>query len=165
MHIQTLSFQQLKRGLKTRQDKFGTPWTEQELVKLYSQQGRFKGRILVVVDAIGQKKLQSVIQSRINEETIDRVSQVLTTNFCENFFMILTKYSEGKRLNFNQKDTWKNFQIYVAGITSTEDGHDFKSSFFSGVFTCPFLVTLLNVHFSFLIWKYIHSRKIDDLKS
>ena len=73
----------------------------QQTNKLYSKNARFRGKLLSL-DAVAQKKVQNVISSRLNEKNVDRVAKLMSSNRCENFFSVLVKYTEGKRLNLSQ---------------------------------------------------------------
>jgi hypothetical protein len=51
-----------------------------------------------------------VIEDWINAKNIAKVAQVFMSNFYENFFLILTKYSQGKRINLGMTDSWELYQ-------------------------------------------------------
>jgi len=58
---------------------------------------------------------------------IDRISSILSSNCYEQYFGILVKYSQGKRLNQDKTDHWRMLQIFVAGLRS-------KTNFTSDLF-------------------------------
>jgi hypothetical protein len=97
--------------------KYGTPFTKLELTDAYVKCSRFKGAILGAKGA-GRSKHEKVIQDRINAKNIAKVARAFTSNFCENFFMILTKYSQGKRINLGMTDSWEVYQLFCAGMCS-----------------------------------------------
>ena len=47
----------------------------------------------------GQNELKKVIMKRITQDNINRLANIMSSNLCELYFGILTKFTEGKRLN------------------------------------------------------------------
>ena len=95
-----------------------------ELCKLviakYAQKGRFKGQYMSISEA-GQNVLIKIIVARLNGINIDIVAKILSSNVCENYFSVLTKFSHGKRKNGDFTDTWRIQQYVVAGLISNEN--------------------------------------------
>ena len=95
------------------------PKNVEDLISLikarYSEISRFKGKSMDLSIA-GQSVLIEIITARLGEVNIDTVGKILSSNVCENYFSVLTKYSHGKRLNGNFTDTWRVQQAVVAGM-------------------------------------------------
>ena len=60
--------------------------------------------------------MKKVISSRLTPELIDKLASVLSSNCCVNYFGILVKLLQGKRLNQDQTDTWRVLQAFVTGL-------------------------------------------------
>ena len=56
----------------------------------------FKGKC-ISLSVPAQGKVSKVITSRCNATNVDWVSTCMSSNKCENFFSMMTKYTEGKR--------------------------------------------------------------------
>ena len=63
--------------------------------------------------------VSKVITSRLNADNIDRLASILSSNCCEQYFGILVKYSQEKRLNLDKTDSWRVLQLFVAGLRSS----------------------------------------------
>ena len=85
------------------------------IVARYCGSSRFKGKSMDLSLA-GQDTLIKIITARLGEVNIDAVSKILSSNCCENYFSVLTKFSHGKRLNGNFTDTWRVQQAVAAGM-------------------------------------------------
>ena len=70
------------------------------------------------ISLMGQNELKTIISSRITVENIDRLAEIMSSNLCELYFGVLTKFSEGKRINLDHADAWQIMQLFVAGILS-----------------------------------------------
>jgi len=110
-------FQQIKDKMISDRRESGdaTPVSEKAVQKEYAKVARFGGKLLSVGEA-GQKRLSKVITSRVMEKNINRLAFILSSNLSENFFGMLIKYSEGKRLYFGQSDSTEVFMNWVAGM-------------------------------------------------
>ena len=86
----------------------------------YAQKGRFKGQYMSISVA-GQNVLIKIISTRLNGISIAIVAKILSSNVCENYFSVLTKFSHGKRKNGDFTDTWRIQQCVVAGLISNEN--------------------------------------------
>jgi len=58
---------------------------------------------------------------RFNNKNIDKLAQMACSNSCEAFFGVLTKFSEGKRLNLEHTDLWKSMILLVFCRTGNID--------------------------------------------
>ena len=58
------------------------------------------------LSSAGMAKLTSKILSRFNSKTIDKITGGGCSNLSENFWGVNTKFSEGKRLNFDHIDAY-----------------------------------------------------------
>jgi hypothetical protein len=113
-------YQQAKRALQMRKKMFDVNFEKDDLTRHYTNVARFKGKILGVTSLEPRAKLEKVISSRINERNIEKVCRVLTSNYSENFFQNLTKYSQGKRINLGQTDSWEVYQLFCAANLSND---------------------------------------------
>ena len=52
----------------------------------------------------GCDRLIKVLMKRFNLESIDRIADMACSNSAEGFWGMVTKFSEGKRLNLDQTD-------------------------------------------------------------
>ena len=66
----------------------------------------------------GQNELKKVIMKRITQDNINRLANIMSSNLCELYFGIRTKFTEGKRLNVDFSNTWRIIQLFVTGIRS-----------------------------------------------
>ena len=66
----------------------------------------------------GQIELKKVILKRVTQDNIDRLTNIMSSNLCELYFGILTKFTEGKRRNVDFSNKWRVMQLFVAGIRS-----------------------------------------------
>ena len=64
---------------------------------------RFKG-VTMDMSTKGKEKLIKVISSRLSIENLDKVFKILSSNLCENYFSMIVKFTEGKRLNTDGAD-------------------------------------------------------------
>ncbi|EJK58916.1 hypothetical protein THAOC_20921 [Thalassiosira oceanica] len=102
-----------------------------EIVKLYeadiksdyAKVARFRGATMSMSKA-GQAKVNKVISQRLDKSNIDRVSETLSSNDCEGYFNMLTKFSQGKRINLDQTDSWQCFGMLAAGRKSNDRFED-----------------------------------------
>ena len=73
--------------------------TEFEFLKAVEEQyakiSRFKGWCMDISER-GQIELKKVILKRITQDNIDRLANIMSSNLCELYFGILTKFTEGK---------------------------------------------------------------------
>ena len=58
------------------------------------------------LDSVGQHQLLAILLKRFGERSIDNSAAGGCSNASENFWMGLTKYTEGKRLNVDHSDLW-----------------------------------------------------------
>ena len=91
-----------------------------EINKQYAGVSRFRGQTMDI-SIIGQTSMKKVISSRLSAANVDKLASVLSSNVCENYFGILVKFSQGKRLNLDQCDSWRVLQAFVAGLRSNPD--------------------------------------------
>ena len=96
---------------------------KQDIAREYARVSRFKGKVMSM-GKVGQQRVYKEITTRLNASNIDRVALVLSSNDCENFFGMLAKYSHGKRIYFGQTDSWKVYQLLVAGLRSDDNFED-----------------------------------------
>ena len=87
------------------------------IMKRYCEISRFKGKHMDLSIA-GQYLLAKIITSRLNEINLEKVGEILSSNCCENYFSVLTKYSHGKRINGDYTDTWRVQCAVVCGLIS-----------------------------------------------
>ena len=66
-----------------------------------SKVNRFKG-ISMDISSEGQQLLQKVMSLPLSIENLDVVARMLSSNICENYFAILAKHTEGKRINMDK---------------------------------------------------------------
>jgi len=76
------------------------------------------------MDNASMEKVTKVIMSRIDRSNVDQIARVMSSNLCENYFSIMVKFSQGKRLNLGQSNSWAVLAHFVAGLRSN---HDFSS--------------------------------------
>jgi RNA-binding protein YhbY len=74
-----------------------------EINKDYASKARFKGKQMSMGKAAREKVYQE-INKRLDATNIDKVAIAMSSNKCENFFSVLTKYTQGKRLYFGRTD-------------------------------------------------------------
>ena len=72
----------------------------------YTSLSRFKENVMNV-SLIGQNKLKSVISKRLTKDNVDKVAELMSSNLCELYFGVLSKYTEEKRLNVDSGDAWR----------------------------------------------------------
>ena len=60
----------------------------------------------------GQNKLKNIIMKRIAQDNINRLTNIMSSNLCELYFGILTKFTKGKRLNVDFSNTWRIMQLF-----------------------------------------------------
>ena len=110
---------QLAQARKMSNDVCGTIEDKQafvdEIEKKYCEISRFKGEIMDL-SCEGQDILTKVILSRITIENINSIAEILSSNRCENYFSVLVKYTEGKRINMDASDSWRVLHAFVAGL-------------------------------------------------
>ena len=75
------------------------PQYSKEVLVKYANESRFQGKSMSMSPA-GVAAVNHEISKRLNDSNIDRVALTYSSNNCENFFGMLTKYSHGKRINF-----------------------------------------------------------------
>ena len=63
----------------------------------YAKISRFNGKV-ISMGKEGQAICYSEITKRLDETNIDRTAMSLSSNDCENFFGMITRYSHGKRI-------------------------------------------------------------------
>ena len=81
----------------------------------YANVSQFCGEITDL--SISRKlPLKQFISSRLNVDNIDCLASILRSNCREQYFGILGKYSQGKRLNLDKTDSWRVLQLFVAGL-------------------------------------------------
>ena len=61
----------------------------------------------------GVRIIQNELMKRFNTKNIDKISEMACSNDCEGFFGVLTKFTEGKRLNLEHTDLWRNMIMLV----------------------------------------------------
>ena len=116
----------LKLGVQIRAaaHAMGTTKTEDDVVreakKEHSKEGRFKGK-LMSLSVIGQEKVTKVLTSRVGPLNVDRIARIMSSNRCENFFSMLTKHSEGKRIHLGQSDSFEVMLHFAAGTQSNQE--------------------------------------------
>ncbi|KAL7545104.1 hypothetical protein ACHAWF_008471 [Thalassiosira exigua] len=94
-----------------------------DITKAYVETSRFNGKVMSMGKS-GQETCYKEISKRLDESNIDRVAATMTSNGCENFFGMLSKYSHGKRIFWGQSDSWEIFQFLVAGKKSDDHFED-----------------------------------------
>ena len=72
------------------------------------------------ISLTGQSEMKKVIISRLNSINLDKLDAILSSNGCENYSGVLVKFSQGKRLNLDQSDSWRVLQAFVAGLRSNK---------------------------------------------
>ena len=58
------------------------------------------------------------------EKNIDRVASALSSNDAENIVSVLSKYLHSKIIWYGKTDTWKIYQLFVAGARSDDKFED-----------------------------------------
>ena len=53
------------------------------------------------------------LMKRFNTKNIDKLAQMACSTSCKAFFGVLTKFSEGKRLNLEHTNLWKSMIFLV----------------------------------------------------
>ena len=71
------------------------------------------------ISLVGKLEMKKVSSKRLTIENVDKLASILRSNVCENYIGILVKYSQGKRLNLDQTDSWRVLQSFVTGLRST----------------------------------------------
>ena len=72
------------------------------------------------ISLTGQNEMKKVITSRLNSTNLDKLAAILNSNVCENYFGVLVKFSQSKRLNLDHSDSWRVLQAFVAGLRSNK---------------------------------------------
>ena len=100
-------------------------WSEEKVQLEYAKDAiRFGGRYMDLSEC-GIEVLQKVMHKRFNMKNIDKLAKMACSNSCEGFFSVLTKFSEGKRLNLEHTDLWKSMILLVFCRTGNiEDTHN-----------------------------------------
>jgi hypothetical protein len=111
-------FKQIKRRLESRKQATDEDWTMEDVIAIYAEESRFKGRTMSIGEA-GCTKLVNEFKKRVKLSNVAHLACVLSSNCCEYYFSCLVKYSQGKRVNYGQTDTWKVIQDFVAGLKSS----------------------------------------------
>ena len=62
--------------------------------------------------------MQKVIPSRFSVENMGNVARILGSNICENYFEIIGKFTEGKRIDLDKMDNWIVLQQFAADLRS-----------------------------------------------
>ena len=70
------------------------------------------------VSETGQNELKSVIMTRITYANEDRLAIIMSSNICELYFGVLSKFSHGKKINLDHGDSWRVMQLFVVGLMS-----------------------------------------------
>ena len=91
-------------GLKLCNPNYSPEDLRSSVNEKYACVSRFCGKTMDI-STNGQMALTKVIQSRLNVDNIDRLASILSSNCCEQYFGILVKYSQGKRLNLDKTDS------------------------------------------------------------
>jgi hypothetical protein len=73
------------------------------------------------IPADSRQQLEAIIKDKIKRENIERLARMMCSNLCENYMGCLVKYTEGKRLNFSQSDSWAVIQQFVIGLKSNDN--------------------------------------------
>ena len=108
----------------------------------YQKVSRFNG-ITMDISNDSQLLLKKVISSRLNEDNVDRIAEILSSNCCEQYFGFLAMYTQGKRLNLDKTDSWRVLQYFVCGIRSSEH---FNSDIFTKIGVKDTKVSILKQH-------------------
>ena len=66
----------------------------------------------------GQMEMKKSISSRLSPELVEKLATILSSNCLENYFGVLVKFSQGKRINQDQTNSWCVLQVFVAGLRS-----------------------------------------------
>ena len=64
----------------------------------YRKVSNFNG-ITMDISNDSQLLLKEVISSRLNEDNVDRITEILSSNCGEQYFGFIARYTQGKRLN------------------------------------------------------------------
>ena len=111
---------QIKRRLIVRKQTTGESFCREDIDALYAKEGRFRGKFMSM-DKESMAKVANVIRSRVDKMNVDRIALLMSSNLCENYFSCLIKFSEGKRLNLGQTNSWSVLAHFVVGLKSTLD--------------------------------------------
>jgi hypothetical protein len=113
-------FLKIKKRLKAIKKSTGKEFTHDDIVIQYSKESRFQGKYMSM-DNASIEKVKKAITSRIDRSNVDRIARVMSSNLCENYFSVLVKFSQGKRLNLGQSDSWAILAHFVVGLRSNKD--------------------------------------------
>ena len=91
-----------------------------EVNNRYSQQSRFKG-VTMSMSSRAQDLVMHELLKRLTPDNIDSVAKLFSSNLDENYFGMLIKHTEGKRLYFGQSDTWQVLCLYVGARQSNSE--------------------------------------------
>ena len=88
-------------------------WSEEQVQEAYAGETvRFGGKYMDLSE-YGIGVLQKEIKKRFNDKNIDKLAKLLSSNPCEGFFGIGSKFTQGKRLNLDQTDLWKSILLLI----------------------------------------------------
>jgi hypothetical protein len=110
----------IKMKLKANHKRTGEAFTREDIDKRYAKESRFQGKYMSMDDA-SMEKVTKAITSRIDSSNVDRIARVMSSNLCENYFSVMVKFSQGKRLNLGQSNSWAVLAHFVAGLRSNPD--------------------------------------------
>ena len=74
---------------------------KEEINQQYDEVSCFRGQTMDI-NIIGQNSMKKVISSQLSVANVDKLASILSSNVCENYFGILVKFSQGKRINLDQ---------------------------------------------------------------
>lgn len=99
-------------------------WPEDKIQQEYASTAiRFGGRCMEL-SYDGVRVIQAELMRRFNDKNIDKIAEMSCSNDCEGFYSVLAKFSEGKRLNLEHTDLWRNMIMLVFCRTGMiEDCH------------------------------------------
>ena len=69
----------------------------------------------------------------LSNDNLDKVVKILSSNLYENYFSVLVKFTEGKRISTDKSNNWIVLQNFLAGLRTNAD---FSSMLLNKVGTC-----------------------------
>ena len=108
--------------MKTNNSDYSKAEFDYMVQEKYHKVSRFNG-ITMDISNDSQLLLKKLISSRLNEDNVDRIAEILSSNLCKQYFgflAMLAMYTQGKRLNMDKTDSWRVLQYFVCRIRSIE---------------------------------------------
>jgi hypothetical protein len=109
---------QIRKKIKADNPHLSNEDFHEMVLDEYAKVARFKGAV-IRMSKEGQAEVTNTFLKKINVLNIDILAQLKSSNPCERFFSVLTKWTEGKRRYLGRKD-----QLFaVVGIAAAQQSH------------------------------------------